>query len=364
VKAEAACERCLRRAWLVGRLAGHLEPVRVRIAELLALDDEALLQAVGGGRRREIAAERDRFDAARYLERADAAGLSLVCGCDSRYPARLRGLESAPAVLHVAGKFDRFLELAAADPVAVVGARRGSPYGCEVCASLARGLAAAGLTVVSGMALGIDGAAHRGALEGGPATIAVLPAGADRPYPPSARRLYARIVNDGAAVSELPPGCAAWRWTFTARNRIIAGLSAMTVVVEAAGRSGALTTARASRDLGRPLGAVPGRVTSGLSAGPHQLLKAGATLVTGVQDVLDELFGAGVRKVARSAVAAPALAPELAALKAALGAGLDPAPALRRAGIEPPEGLAAFAALELAGHIRREPGGRYSVLLS
>jgi DNA processing protein len=356
VTVTAACEQCLRRAWLVGRLAGHLEPVRKRIAELLALDDEALLCAVGGERRGEIASELDGFDAAAYLHRADAAGLSLVCGCDARYPARLRELESAPAVLHVAGGLERFLELATADPVAVVGARRGSPYGREVCASLARGLAAAGLTVVSGMALGIDGAAHRGALEGGPATIAVLPAGADRCYPPSARRLYERIVADGAAVSELPPGCYARRWTFIARNRIIAGLSAMTVVVEAAHRSGALTTAQVARDLCRPVGAAPGRVTSGLSAGPHQLLKAGATLVTGAQDVLDELFGDGVRKVA--------LPSELAALKAELGAGLDPAPALHRAGIEPGDGLAALAALELGGHIRREPGGRYSVLLS
>jgi DNA processing protein len=347
----------------VGRLASHLEPVRVRIAELLALDDEALLAAVGGGRRREIEGELDRFEDGGYLERANALGLSLLCRCDPRYPARLRELDSAPSVLHVAGDLDRFVELAAADPVAVVGARRGSPYGREVSAALARGLAAAGLTVVSGMALGIDGAAHRGALDGGPATIAVLPNGADRAYPPSARALYARIVDKGAAVSELPPGSAVWRWTFTARNRIIAGLSSMTVVVEAAHRSGALTTAKAARDLGRPLGAVPGRVGSPLSAGPHRLLKAGATLVTGAQDVLDELFGAGVRQATRSP-AGDALAPELAALKAALGAGLEPAPALQRAGIEPPEGLAAFAALELAGHIRREPGGRYSVVLS
>jgi DNA processing protein len=363
VSAIAPCEQCLRRAWLVGRLAGHLEPVRARIAELLALDDEALLAAVGGERQGELAGELQCFHGGEYLERADAAGLSVVCRCDPRYPPRLAELESAPAVLHVAGELDRFVELAASDPVAVVGSRRGSPYGREVCSALARGLAAAGVPVVSGMALGIDGAAHRGALDGGPATIAVLPSGADRPYPASARGLYARILSAGAAVSELPPGCSAWRWTFTARNRIIAGLSAMTVVVEAAQRSGALTTAKAARDLGRPIGAVPGRVSSALSAGPHGLLKAGAMLVTEAQDVLDELFGAGVRKAAESPAAAP-LAPELQALKGALGAGLDATPALRRAGIDASQGIAALAALELLGHIRREAGGRYSVLLA
>ena len=363
MSADAACEPCLRRAWLVGRLAGHLEPVRVRIAELLALDDEALLAAVGGDRRAELADELGRFDAERYLLRSGTAGLELLCRCDPRYPERLSGLRSAPAVLHIAGGLDRLVELVGADPVAVVGARRCSPYGREVSSSLARGLAAAGVTVVSGMALGIDGAAHRGALDGGPATIAVLPTGADRAYPPSARALYARITSTGAAVSELPPGCTAWRWTFTARNRIIAGLSAMTVVVEAAGRSGALTTANAARDLGRPLGAVPGRVTSPLSAGPNRLLAAGATLVSGAQEVLDELFGAGMRTAPVSAAAAP-LPPDLEALRQLIAAGLEAGDAIREAGIDPAEGLASLAALELGGHVRREAGGRYSPVLA
>lgn len=357
-----ACETCLRRAWLIGRLAGHLEPVRARIGELLALDEEGLIAAVGGGRRAELAGELAGFDLDRYRETADTAGLRLLCRCDPRYPGRLGELPNAPAVLHVAGELDRFLGLSAADPVAVVGARRCSPYGREAGSALARGLATAGVTIVSGMALGIDGAAHRGALDGGPATIAVLPTGADRPYPPSARRLYARIVCTGAAVSELPPGSAAWRWTFTARNRIIAGLSAMTVVVEAASRSGALTTARVARELGRPVGAVPGRVTSPLSAGPHRLLAAGATLVTGAQGVLDELFGAGMRTVAAAGSAAT-LPPDLEVLRQLIGAGLEAGDALREAGIDSAEGLASLAALELLGHIRREPGGRYTVIM-
>jgi DNA processing protein len=358
-----ACEPCLRRAWLIGRLAGHLEPVRTRIGELLALDEEALVAAVGGGRRAELADELGGFDPDRYLRTAETAGVRLLCRCDPRYPRRLRELANAPAVLHVAGELERFLGLVAGDPVAVVGARRCSPYGREAGAALARGLASASVTVVSGMALGIDGAAHRGAMDGGPATIAVLPTGADRPYPPSARRLYARIVSTGAAVSELPPGSGAWRWTFTARNRIIAGLSAMTVVVEAANRSGALTTAKVARELGRPVGAVPGRVTSPLSAGPHRLLAAGATLVTGAQEVLDELFGAGIRLVAATG-SATRLPPELEVLRELIGAGLEAGDAIREAGIDPSEGLASLASLELLGHIRRETGGRYTVVMA
>jgi DNA processing protein len=363
VSGVAACERCLRRAWLVGRLAGHIEPVRARVTELLALDAEDLLAALGGDRRQELADALARFDAGGYRRRAASAGLALLCRCARQYPIRLAELRNAPAVLHIAGDADRFLALAAGEPVAVVGARRCSPYGREVASSLARGLATAGVTVISGMALGIDGAAHRGALDRAPATIAVLPTGADRAYPPSARGLHRRIVREAAAVSELPPGCPAWRWTFTARNRIIAGLAAMTVIVEATDRSGALTTARVARELGRPLGAVPGYVTSPLSAGPHGLLGGGATLVSGAQDVLDELFGVGVRRAADGPAAA-ALPPDLQALKHFIGAGLDRADALREADIAPADGLAAFAALELAGHIRREPGGRYAVVMA
>jgi DNA processing protein len=357
----AACEPCLRRAWLIGRLAGHLEPVRARIGELLELRDDELLDAVGGEHRKEITSRLRRFDASAYRREVDAAGLSALCRCDPRYPRRLAELRSAPAVLHLSGEIGRFVELADSDPVAIVGARRCSPYGRDVATALARGLAAAGVTIVSGLALGIDGAAHRGALNGGPATIAVLPSGADRPYPPSARGLRARIVASGAAVSELPPGASAWRWTFTARNRIIAGLAAMTVVVEAAERSGALTTVKAARELGRPIGAVPGRVTSPLSAGPHGLLAGGAKLIVDAQDVLDELFGAGVRR-AGAGREVSSLEPELEALRQLIGAGLDPGDALSAAGIGPSGGPAALAALELAGHIRRDPGGRYSVM--
>ena len=209
------------------------------------------------------------------------------------------------------------------------------------------------------MALGIDSAAHAGALEAGRPTVAVLPTSADRPYPPGKRALYRRIVAGGAAVSELGPGTAVWRWMFPARNRIIAALAAMTVVVEAGERSVALVTARLARGIGRPVGAVPGRVTTPQAAGPNGLLAAGACLVRGPQDVLDHVFGAGER-TAREPRRQPRA--ELAPLLAAIAEGHETAAALVRAGFEPDRGLAALAELELGGFVRRGAGGRFTVL--
>jgi DNA processing protein len=353
----SACPACLRRSWLLSRLASHLEPVRNRLDELLALADTDLIEAIGGGRRGEVFAQARGLDEAELRVRSTRAGLELICACDDAYPSRLRELESPPAVLHVAGGLERFLELVAGEPVAVVGARRASGYGLEAARALGRGLAAAGLTVVSGMALGIDSAAHAGTLEVGGPTVAVLPGGAERPYPPGKRALYRRIRADGAVVSELPPGAAVWRWSFQARNRIIAALSSMTVVVEGRERSGGLITAGYARDLGRHLSAVPGRISAPLAAGPNALLAAGAAVIRGPQDVLDALFGAGVRS-ARNRERAP-LEPELERVLHAVGDGHDTVAALALAGVAPADGLAALSALELAGYLMREAGGRY-----
>ncbi len=354
-----ACDRCLARSWLLARLAGHLELVRSRIAIVLGLGDEELIAALAGEQEGVVRSQLARFDASRARERSAGAGLELICRCDPAYPVRLRELESPPAVLHVAGGLERLLGLLAGEPVAIVGARRASSYGIELARSLGRGLGCAGITVLSGMALGIDSAAHAGALSACAPTVAVLPAGADRPYPAAKRGLHAQIRLAGAAVSELPPGAEVWRWTFPARNRIIAALAAMTIVVEAGERSGALLTARFARSLGRPVGAVPGRVTSPLSCGSNGLLAAGAHVVRGPQDVLDELFGAGVRH--SPSESKPELAPELRVLLAAIADGNDTSGALERAGFPAEQGLTALASLELAGYVRREAGGRFSV---
>lgn len=353
----SACSACLLRTWLIDRLASHMEPLRNRLDELLALPDIELIEAIGGGRRGELLAEARRMDEAELRARSARAGLELICACDPRYPSRLLELDSPPAVLQVAGGLERFLELVSSEPVAVVGARRASDYGLEAVRVLARGLASAGVTVVSGMALGVDSAAHAGALEVSGSTVAILPGGADRPYPPGKRALYKRIRADGSVVSELPAGAAVWRWSFHARNRIIAALSAMTVVVEARERSGALITARYAQDLGRPVGAVPGRITAPLAAGPNALLASGAVVIRGPQDVLDALFGAGARS-ARGGLRDP-LGPELERVLQAVGDGKDTVAALARAGIAADQVLSALSALELAGYVKREAGGRY-----
>jgi DNA processing protein len=229
-----------------------------------------------------------------------------------------------------------------------------------VARSLGAALGRAGVTVLSGMAHGIDSAAHVGALDAEAPTIAVLPGPADRPYPASRRGLHRRVVATGAVVSELPPGTPVRRWMFPARNRIIAALAAMTVVVEAGERSGSLVTAGFAQQLARPVAAVPGQITRPQAAGSNALLAGGATVVRGPQDVLDALFGVGVRAAADDD--RPELTDELALLLAGLADGHGTSTALVRAGYEPEEGLAALASLELAGYVRREGGGRYAVI--
>ncbi|MBV9534593.1 MAG: DNA-protecting protein DprA [Solirubrobacterales bacterium] len=327
---------------------------------MLALPDDELIAALAGRRRPGIERELCRLDVGALRARASVAGLGLICRCDPAYPAQLRSLDAPPAVLHVAGSLERALALLERDSVAIVGARRASGYGLDVARSLARGLATAGLTVISGMALGIDSAAHAGTLAAHGATVAVLPGGADRPYPASRRPLYRRIVATGTILSELPAGAAVRRWAPPARNRLIAALAAVTVVVEAGARSGALVTASYARELGHPVGAVPGRVTSDLAAGCNGLIRSGAALIRRPQDVLDELFGEGV--VTYREAVRPPLREELERLLCAVGKGHDTIAALGQSGFSPEQALAGISELELCGYVRRGPGGRFSVV--
>ena len=357
--ASGVCDTCARRSWLLGRLAGHLDAARARIDELLELDDGPLVAAVAGHDEAAVRADLARFDPSADALRREQAAVEALCRCDPGYPSPLRELPAPPAVLHVAGGRDRLAGLLAQAPVAIVGSRRPTVEGGDTASGLARELASAGLTVVSGMALGIDAAAHEGALRAGGATLAVMAAGVERPYPRAHRRLHARIREHGLIVSELPVGTEARRWMFPARNRLIAALSAMTVVVQAGERSGALLTAGWARRLGRPVGAVPGRIRRPLSRGPHELLRGGATLVEGAEDVLDAIYGAG--RAPRRGPERPRLGEPMDTLLAALADG-EPAPAAcAHAGLDSGEGLAALAALELAGHVQRRAGGRYSV---
>ena len=357
---ERACERCIARTWLVARMSGHIENVRRRLDDVMGLDDDELIAAAGGRSSARLRSELEALDVDQVRARSVRAGLETICRCDPGYPSALLALAAPPAVLHVAGGVGRMLELLAGDPVAIVGSRRPTDYGRGAAHALGRGLAVTGVTVVSGMALGVDSAAHAGALDVGGPTVAVLPGSADRPYPTARSGLRRRIVAAGAVVSELGPGASVRRWTFLARNRIIAALAAMTVVVEAGEHSGSLVTARVARDLDRVVGAVPGRVTTPQAAGPNGLLAAGARVVRGPQDVLDHLFGAGVRVAGVGEARQPPA--QLRPLLAAISEGHETTAALARAGFGADQGLAALAALEIGGFVRRGAGGRFTVV--
>jgi DNA processing protein len=205
---------------------------------------------------------------------------------DRAFPQLLRELHDPPRQLYLRGGP---AEVLAGPAVAIVGARSCSSYGAHVARQLARELGGAGVLVVSGLARGVDGEAHRGALESGGKTVAVLGCGIDRDYPRRHSELAGRIEASGAIVSEYPPGTEPAPWRFPARNRIVAGLSLATVVVEARARSGALITADFALELGREVFAVPGEITAALSAGTNDLLRQGAAPLLTARDVLDAL---------------------------------------------------------------------------
>ena len=217
------------------------------------------------------------------------------------YPARLLDLDrpERPALLHGAGRPEALASLATAPAVTIVGSRQASGYGLRIAERLARDLAAAGIPVVSGMARGIDAAAHRGAMKAGGRTLAVLGGGVLNVFPPEHKGLAEEIVACGAVMSESPPLFAPLSGSFPQRNRIISGLSLGTIVVEAPERSGALITARLAMEQNREIFAVPGRVDSRTARGCHALIRDGAKLVETADDVLEEL-GPLVEQVSRS----------------------------------------------------------------
>lgn len=293
-----ACAACLRRSWLIARLAPFIQVAcdnraGRRTPELLRLSDQDLAAAVAPRRADELLTENQRLDEGHLRGRLDAADCWSCCAHGAGFPEGLEDGADAPCCLIGRGNAFPVEEVTMSGSVTVVGARRATGYGLEVARMLGSELASAGLVVVSGLALGIDGAVHRGAVERG-RTLAVLAGGADRPYPATHARLYRRILESGLVISEMPPGTRPWRWGFPARNRIMAALSRMTVVVEAARRSGSLITAEMAADAGREVGAVPGPVTAGPSAGTNELIASGAALIRGGVDVVESLAGMGL----------------------------------------------------------------------
>lgn len=354
-----ACESCLRRATLIAQLAERIEVMTSRrrgsqARQILALDELDLVEAVGlSGAAALEQAER----AAAELTSELAADSWALCAHAARYPSRLADLGAErPAVIFGRGAIEVLEALKQA--VTIVGARRASHYGRRVSFDLGFLLAGAGLPVISGMANGVDASAHRGALDAGGATVAVLGSGPDAPYPAGQRRAYERIVTAGAVIAELPPGTRPYRWTFPARNRIMAALGSMTVVVEAAARSGSLITAEMAQELAREIGAVPGPVDTRLSAGPNALLADGALLVRDAADVLDAILGPGEKKT--SARQSPELEPGLDRVLAAVERGCATPDQVSAA----TDGDAAtvgtsLARLELLGRVACDSAGRF-----
>jgi DNA processing protein len=361
-----ACSSCLRRSWLLAQLSGPLDYCarqQGRLLELLALDDADLLAAAAGRRTSELRALYERFDVPAGAGRED---MHAICRHAPSYPAALDS-PASPHMLHVFAGGERLAFLTARPVIAIVGSRRASDYGWEMARSLARGLAASGVTVAASLLDGIASAAHAGALDAAGASIVVLGHGLGIPCPGRRRGLYERIRRDGCAVSELPPDCRGRRWGQLASERILVELATITVVVEAEDTPGDLAGARIAQALGRPVAAIPGRVTSPLSRGTHALLMEGASLVRAAQDVLELLCHVGASPADPPAMpGAPVdgeppavLTPSLRATLERVGAGCDTPDRLTRAGEDPQRVLLALSELELMGLLARANGGRY-----
>ena len=326
-----ACSSCLRRSWLLSQLSAPLDyqfRTLERLTELLALSDEHLLRALGGRRRTELTVGYAHFEVQNL---PTTKGAQTVCRHRSSYPRSLRDAGSPP-MLNVEGGVSRLAELTAAPTVAIVGSSRASDYGVEMAKSLARGLAASGVTVAGGLDAG----------------------------PPAKRRsLYERVRYRGCGVAELPRGSEARRWGLVASQRILVRLAQLVVVVEAREHPGDLAGARIARALGRPLAAIPGRVTSPASSGTNALLLNGAHLVRGPADALELLFGPEAQLATARAGPLPELDAALQTTLERVGEGRDTPEKLTREGGDCGAILLALSELELMGMLARGDGGRY-----
>jgi DNA processing protein len=331
-------------------------------AALQALPE--LARRAGGKRRIRLCSP---AEAEAEMAAARKAGVHLLALCEPGYPEALRGLEDAPPVLAVLGN----LAALGLSTVGIVGARNASANGRRLAGQLAADLAEAGLAVASGMARGIDTAAHRGALPR--PTVAVLAGGADVVYPPENEALHAEIRRDGAVIAEMPLGTVPQARHFPRRNRLISGLSLGVVVVEAAKRSGSLITARFAGDQGREVFAVPGSPLDPRAGGCNQLIREGATLVESAADVLEGLGGLG--RADRSLSPAPRTLPpvlpapaepgdaERAIIEELLGAEpIQVDDVVRQTTLPIAVVHGVLLELELAGRVERHPGNRFARL--
>jgi DNA processing protein len=301
-----------------------------------------------------LTAPADEAALARTLAWLDEPGNELVAWDDPDYPQALLELGFAPPVLFFRGR----RELLNRPALAIVGSRSASAQGADNARAFARALSGAGLTIVSGLALGIDAAAHEGALDGAGSTLAVVGTGLDRVYPARNRGLAHTIAQRGGLLSEFAPGTPARAMNFPRRNRLISGLARGVLVVEAALQSGSLITARYAGEQGREVFAIPGSIHSPLAKGCHKLIREGAKLVETAEHVLEELgLARPDAPPLQSAQPAPMSGNEV--LDALAGDPADVDTLVARTGLPAPALLAALTALELDGRVESRPGGRW-----
>jgi len=349
-----------RRAWVELSLRGV--PSQALVALLQAFGSPAAVLEARAAQRTAIANVESALAAPApaalgvTLDWLSEPGHDLLAWDDPRYPAALLELGHAPPVLYVMGQVD----ILARPALAIVGSRNPTPQGVDNARAFARALSGAGVAIVSGLAAGIDGAAHEGALEGPGSTVGVMGTGLDRVYPARHRELAHAIAARGLLLSEFPPGTPARDYHFPRRNRLISGLARGVLVVEAALQSGSLITARLAGDQGREVFAIPGSIHSPLSKGCHKLIREGAKLVETAEDILSELRlpgGAGSPPGLQSPADEP-----ICANAVLVALGEDPADMdtlIARTGQSAAEVAAALGELEVAGTVAAAPGGRW-----
>jgi DNA processing protein len=355
-----ACAECRRRSWLLSDLSALLDYHRgdpARLTELLALADEELIDALAGSRRDELKSTHRRLPAGRA---GGLAGGGVLCSHGSGWPSLLH-TGSAPRTLWLTSPPARFERLLQAPTVAILGGPGASPYGAEMAGALARGLAAAGVTIVAGLAGELARAAHRGVLEVEGGSLAVAGDGIGSVRPAAAARVARDVARSGCVVSELAPGASGRGWGAVAAERTTATLGSVAVLVEAEASAAGLASAKSAVAGGRRLGAVPGPLTSRLSGGPHAMILEGATLIRDAEDALELLYAAhpdGPRPETGE-VEHRTLEERLRRVLERVGAGEDTPERLTRGANDAGAVLAALGELEAIGLVRRLPGGRY-----
>lgn len=359
-------------AFVALNMIDHVGPVRLR--QLLAHFDNnpiAILHATAAGlsavhgigeeTAQAISSWQHSIDLCAELKRISESGVRVICGMDTEYPPLLREIYDPPIVLYVKGA----LQPNDRHGLALVGSRQTSPYGTETARRFAYQLAYTGITIISGGARGIDTAAHLGALSAKGRTIAVLGTGIDRTFPPENADLFERIAANGAVITQFPFNRPADKQSFPIRNRIVAGMSLGTVVIEANHKSGALITSDFAVDYGRQVFAVPGRIDSPRSKGCHQLIKKGAKLCENIEDILGEfeyIFPPSNRPESSLTMTAPALplSPSEQAVHASLAEGERAADEIIRAtDLGASTVNVALFSLEMKRLIRQLPGRRF-----